>query len=315
MRMEGIKGRIYMAAGFALAGTSVIAARFVSGFLGTFTITAASLLAALVILLPFYRQRIKRTLLSMNKNDWKMVFLQALFGIFLFRAFLLFGLQNTSSTEAGILIGAAPVLTSILAHTVLKEKADKRILAGIICAVSGVFLLQGAPVASLATGHLAGNLLALCAAACESVFNILSRVQSVKKAAADTEMTDPVVQSLLVSAAAFLFCLIPAMSEHPVLSLLSLPLSGWAALLWYGLFITMLSYVLWYAGIKRCTAFTAAAFSSVMPFTSMLLSFLILKEPIRGMQWAGGGLVILGVIAIAASQSAGKETDKTNSIY
>jgi drug/metabolite transporter (DMT)-like permease len=303
--MESIKGRISMAAGFALAGTAVIAARFVTDILGTFTITAASLFAALVILLPFYRIRVRQAMRAMDRNDWKMIFLQALFGIFLFRAFLLFGLQHTSSTEAGILIGAAPVLTSILARAVLKERADGKAVAGIFFAVSGVLLLQGGYGSGLSPEHLLGNMLALCAAACESLFNILSRAQSIKKAAA-AETTDPVVQSLLVSAIAFFFCLVPAFLEHPVNALCSLPPDGWAALLWYGLFITMLSYVLWYAGIKRCSAFTAAAFSSVMPFTSMVLSFLILREPIRGAQWLGGGLIIAGVTAIAAAQTTGK---------
>nr|WP_255711463.1 DMT family transporter [Pelosinus baikalensis] len=117
---------------------------------------------------------------------------------------------------------------------------------------------------------------------------------------------EPTVQSLLVSAVAFLFCIIPAAFEYPVSSLLLLDLKGWVSILWYGLIVTMLSYVLWYAGIKRCTAHTAAAFSCLMPFTSMLLAFLILKESIETMQWIGGSLVILGVILLADSQAAEK---------
>jgi drug/metabolite transporter (DMT)-like permease len=307
--MENIKGRVYLTISFVFAGTSVIAARFVPDYLGTFTITAVSLLAALVILLPFYSLRIKETIGLMNKNDWKMICLQALFGIFLFRAFLLFGLQNTSSTEAGILIGAAPVLTSILARVVLKERANAKTVGGIIFAVLGVLLFQGALLSSLEVEHILGNMLVLCAAACESLFNILSRVHSVNKAASNVDKIDPVVQALLVSAVAFLFCLIPASLEHPVLSLISLHLKGWISLLWYGLFVTMLSYVLWYAGIRRCTAYTAT-FSSVMPLTSMVLSFLILKEPIEGMQWVGGGSIILGVILIAGSQATKKDLER-----
>jgi drug/metabolite transporter (DMT)-like permease len=50
--MNQLNGKLYLICAFSLAGTSVIAARFVSEELGTFTITAASLLFALVFLVP-----------------------------------------------------------------------------------------------------------------------------------------------------------------------------------------------------------------------------------------------------------------------
>ncbi|EGW40222.1 putative membrane protein [Desulfosporosinus sp. OT] len=68
--------------------------------------------------------------------------------------------------------------------------------------------------------------------------------------------------------------------------------------MWYGLFVTALAFVFWYAGIKRCGAFTAAAFSGMMPFTSMLLSVIILGEHPGWQQWLGGILVIFGMVLI-----------------
>ncbi|MBF4692461.1 DMT family transporter [Fusibacter ferrireducens] len=306
--MEKFKGRFYLAVGFIFAGTAVIAARFVSGFLGPFTITAVSLLAALVILVPFNYLKIQAALKLMKKTDWLMISLQAFFGIFLFRAFLLFGLQKISSTEAGVLIGTAPILTSILAYTLLKEKVTLRTIIGILCAVLGIILLQGAHFSNFTLSQSIGTILVLGAAACESLFNILSRFHSLNKATGNMDRMPPVVQSLLVSAIAFIFCLLPALAEHPVSSLIALDWIGWLSLLWYGLFVTILSYVLWYAGIKRCTAHTAAAFSGLMPFTSMILSHWVLSESITSLQWIGGGLVILGVIIIGISQSYESET-------
>lgn len=301
--MEKFKGRFYLTLGFIFAGTSVIAARFVSTFLGPFTITAVSLLAALVILLPFYYFQIKVAIKQMNKNDWLMISLQALFGIFLFRAFLLFGLQMISSTEAGVLIGTAPILTSILAYTLLKEKTTLKSITGILCAVLGIILLQGAHFSNFTLAQFIGTLLVLGAAACESLFNILSRLHSLNKTTGNMNLIPPVVQSLLVSAVAFIFCFLPALAEHPASALYALDYKGWLSLLWYGLFVTILSYVLWYAGIKRCTAHTAAAFSGLMPFTSMILSHWILNESITFLQWIGGGMVIFGIIIIGISQS------------
>jgi drug/metabolite transporter (DMT)-like permease len=65
-----------------------------------------------------------------------------------------------------------------------------------------------------------------------------------------------------------------------------------------------LAFIFWYAGIKRCTACTAAAFSGMMPFTSLILSVLVLGEYANWQQWAGGGLVILGMILIGWQKNA-----------
>jgi drug/metabolite transporter (DMT)-like permease len=97
---------------------------------------------------------------------------------------------------------------------------------------------------------------------------------------------------------ALLFCIIPACFEQPSVSLAALGLREWLTLIWYGVFITALSYLLWYMGISRCPASTAAAFSGMMPFTALVLSVLVLGEYASLLQWCGGLLVIAGMVLI-----------------
>jgi len=81
------------------------------------------------------------------------------------------------------------------------------------------------------------------------------------------------------------------------------------ALLWYGLFVTALGFIFWYAGIKRCGAFTAAAFSGMMPFTSMLLSIILLSEHPGWQQWSGGILIIAGTTLIGSGNASSNTKD------
>ncbi|WP_459928006.1 DMT family transporter [Desulfosporosinus burensis] len=302
--MERFKGMIYLMGAFTLAGTSVIAARFVSGHLGTFTITATSLLLAILALLPLCRSNLRKTLQQMSARDWVTLLLQATFGIFLFRMFLLQGLLYTSSGEAGVLTGATPAATALFARFLLKEPLYKKSLFGIFSTIIGILLLQGIllPGNALTMNHVIGNILVLCAAVCESLFNILSRISSLRIVAARSLPINPIVQTILVSGIALLLCLIPSLFEHPVLSLMSLGIKEWLALGWYGLFVTALAFIFWYAGIKRCTAYTAAAFSGMMPLTSLVLSVLILGERVALHQWSGGLLVVLGMLLIGGCQ-------------
>jgi len=298
------QGPTFLFCAFSLAGTSVISARFVSGKLGTFTITAVSLSFALMLLLPLCWGKIAETIRTTSAKGFLFLSLQALFGIFLFRMFLLIGLLYTSTGEAGILTGATPAITALLAMAMLKEPTNGRKLAGIFSTVAGIFLIQRLTSANnLSLEHLGGNMLVLCAAACESVFNIISRVSAVKTAPDQRKPVSPLLQTTIVTAIALFFCLIPALLEQPVPLLAAAGLNEWLALIWYGLFVTALAFIFWYAGILRCSAITAAAYSGMMPFTSMLLSVVILGEHAGWQQWSGGILVILGMVLIGSNNS------------
>ena len=108
----------------------------------------------------------------------------------------------------------------------------------------------------------------------------------------------PVVQTLIVSVIAFALSLFPALVEHPFGALQRIGPTEWIALIWYGLVVTALAFVFFYAGVKRCDAYTTAAFSGMIPLTSLLLSILLLRETIGLVQWTGGFLIISSMLMI-----------------
>lgn len=306
---------LFLAGAFSLAGTSVVTARYFSGSLGLFTITAVSLFLALFILLPLSWKELARAGRRLLWKDWMLLFLQALFGIVLFRFFLLSGLELTSSAEAGILTGATPAVTVVLAVLLLRESTDRLALLGIASTIVGIGLLQlvsstGA-VGTFSLDHLAGNALVFCAASSESLFNVLSRKFAAASGTTQREKLHPMAQTALVTAIAFALSAVPALFERPAAALPGLTWTEWLALAWYGPVVTALAFIFWYAGIQRCRVSTAAAFSGLMPFTSLLLSVTLLGERSFWLQWAGGVLVILGIVLIAGRrQPESKSTAK-----
>ncbi len=295
---QATQGKLYLTGAFALAGTSVVMGYMLTETLGTFTITAISMLIVIAGLLPFLLRRTLQTMQALTKGQWQLIFAQAFFGIFLFRMFLLLGVQHTSTAEAGILTGAIPALTAVGAYFVLRERPTRCTILGVAATVLGIVLLQGNGVfaAKLSTSHWLGNLLVLLGAASESAFRIISRKQ--KRVETQISAIHPMVQTLLVSTFALLLSLIPALLEQPWSALHTLSMRDAFVLLWYGLVITALSFGFFYAGAKRCSAYTIAAYSGVMPLTSMLLSVVVLHEPIGFAQVAGGVLVLSGMLLI-----------------
>lgn len=307
--MKQWNGPLYLFGAFTLAGTSVVSAEFLSGKLGTFTITAVSLAFTLIFLLPLCWRDLRTTIEKLTRKDLISLFAQGLIGMFLFRMFLILGLLHTSAGEAGILTGATPAITAILARVVLKEQTDWMKRIGIFSTIGGVLLVQGLfmPENSFTMDHVLGNILVLGAALCESLFNIISRffVRS-SESSNERKALPPLVQTSLVSVISLVLCLIPAMFEKPLLRLSEVGYIEWFALVWYGVFVTAFAFIFWYSGIKRCGALTAAAFSGMMPFTSLFLSVLLLGETAGLQQWAGGFLVISGIILIGSSSAVEK---------
>jgi drug/metabolite transporter (DMT)-like permease len=301
--MKKMKGMLFLFGGFILAGTSVISARLVMGRLGNFTITSVSLLIALLCLVPITGRKLS-VIRQLKLADWFNLSLQAIFGIFLFRMFLLFGLHHTSSAEAGILTGATPAITALLARFILKERMSRKKWFGIVCTVVGIIIVQGLflPGNSFIPEHMLGNLLVLCACISESTFSTCSRILAVKAQNRQGIALPPMVQTMLVSGIAMLLCLIPAAFEQPIYSLSNIGIREWLALFWYGAFVTAVAFICWYAGIRRCNASTAAAFSGMMPFTALVLSVLFLKEPAGLQQWSGGILIIVGMVFIGINE-------------
>ncbi len=82
--MNRVYGKLYLIGVFSLAGTSVISARFVTGRLGTFTVTAISLLFALTFLVPLCGKQFVRYLQLMSFRSFLFLTFQAICGIFLF---------------------------------------------------------------------------------------------------------------------------------------------------------------------------------------------------------------------------------------
>lgn len=314
--MESAKGKLFLALAFTLAGSSVVAAGRLSHSLGPFTIAFLSLAFATPTAFLLYGRRTLPSLSKLGRSQWVTLFMQAVFGIFLFRVFLAFGLLRTGAAEAGILTGTTPAITAVLAHCFLRERIGPRQLAGVLLTVSGVLLLQGfsfivfissaSPLSAVPPGEtpfsgtrLAGNLLVLCAAACESAFAVLSRKANSRTSG---DRIHPLLQSGVVSGIALLLCLVLMMLEHPLGPIAALRPGAWAALMWYGCFATVAAFACMFAGAAHCDSYTIAAFSGLMPSSSLLLSILLLNESVGAHHWAGCALIAASLCVMGEKQ-------------
>ncbi len=298
MCIDMIKGRLYLTTAFVLAGSSVVAASFISGYIPPFTTTFFSLVFASLTALLVCGRKMYHIGKRLSKRTWLAISLQALFGSFLFRAFLTLGLQHIGSAEAGIITGATPAITAVLTWVMLRENPNIRIITGIFLTFAGILMVQGFPFElSLDKLQPLGTILVLCSAVSESLFTTLSR--KIHTGEQDEEPLPPVVHAGYVSFIAMALCLIPTLIERPWAKLIALPVSGWLALAWYGSVVTIVAFACMFAGAKRCDGYTIAAYAGIIPVSAAALSVILLHETINAYQIAGCAMVVFATAVIS----------------
>jgi drug/metabolite transporter (DMT)-like permease len=149
-------GKIYLSIAFFFFFSSVVAARFLADSLSPFTTTFMSLFFAVLTAVICYGRKTVQSIKQIRPAQWRILILQAVFGIFLFRVFLTAGLGYTSAVEAGIITGSSPAITGLLAWIILREPIKKRSVSGISLTLIGILLLQGFPfnMAAFSMQHL-----------------------------------------------------------------------------------------------------------------------------------------------------------------
>ncbi|MEF2279620.1 DMT family transporter [Deinococcus sp. YIM 134068] len=279
-----------LALAMLLAGSSVVLTKIISGSIPPFLANVLVLLPATAVLLALCLWR--EGGVRVPPGAWRPLLLQALCGVVLFRVFLFYGLPLTSAASAGILTSTVPAVTALLAWAVLRERPGARGWMGVLLTGLGVLVLT-VPGSSAGAGPhpLLGNLLVLGAVAGEAAWNVLSKLTSAR--------VSPLTATTLVTLLALLMFVPLALPEVPAFDPRGLRPADGLAILVYALGATVLAYLLWFAGVRRVSAGTAAVSTGWLPVSAVALSALVLGEPLTVWHALGLGCVLCATFVLA----------------
>lgn len=198
--------------------------------------------------------------------------------ILLFEAY-----RYTTVAVATLCYYLSPVIILLLSPVLLKEKLTALKAGCIALALGGMFLVSGV-VQSGGTGFNAtGILLGLGAAVLYAFIVLLS------KQLTDISSYDTTIMELGISAVVMLLYNLVTVD----FSTLTCPPVGLAALAVVAIFHTGVCYALYFGSIAVLPAQTSALFSYIDPVVAILLSALLLREPMDVLS-AIGAVLILG---------------------
>ena len=130
-----------VAASFVLVGISVPLAKLMVRDLPIFLACGVRFVAAVSVALPLLWLR-GETVFGIASRDHRLLFAQALPGVFLFPVLLFEGLKATNGTAAGVVLGTMPAVVAVLAVVLLGERPGVRVWLGIALAAAAMILLE-----------------------------------------------------------------------------------------------------------------------------------------------------------------------------
>jgi drug/metabolite transporter (DMT)-like permease len=93
----------------------------------------------------------------------------------------------------------------------------------------------------------------------------------------------------------------------------SVGIGDWLNILYFGVVVTVLAFLLMYQGLSKVSASSAGVLTSVLPLSSVILSFFILKEQLSLTHLLGMFFVLIAIFFIS-KDSSDEELETKSSI-
>jgi drug/metabolite transporter, DME family len=289
--MHKTEGHIFIILGGIFYGTIPIFATLLSRYdVSTIEQICIRLTLCILIFLTYFGIS-KNKRLSLQKQDYPKFFLFGLVGIALFFTLYLSAAVMTSVTVTVLLLYTQPIYTLILSRLLLKKSITLTGFLAVALAISGIaviFKIWSIDWEQFGLGHLFGALTGLC----YSIYIFFMRKHT------------PKYGTTVVTFWSFLFGLIwmipiwiifritfdiPEMTSFS----LNLPTNAWLLLLGLTAIPTLIGYLVFNHGMKYVEPHKAGVLVLSEPLSAILMSALILSQPLVLTDLLGGVLILI----------------------
>lgn len=246
---------------------------------------------------------LRRESLPRGRRVWGHLAFAGLFGNALPFFLFAWGETKVSSVLAGIWNGTTPLLTMLVAFSMLPdERPDRDKAIGLTVGFTGVLLIVG-PWQGVGSGALLGNLACLAAASCYGVAfpymrKYLAGREESPLALAGGQLLCGTVQ---LAAVAVFFTGVPgSYTFRPVASVVVLGVLG-----------TGIAYVVNYGIIRDAGATAASTVTYLVPIFATIVGMVFLGEQLTWNQPAGAAVVLAGVAVSQGRLPASQRREAT----
>lgn len=205
-------------------------------------------------------------------------------GLFMYSALYYYGIAVLSSQEACILNYLWPMMIVIFACLLLRETLTVKKAIAMVMSFAGIVVLTLGSGGGSSGNRLFGIIACVAAAVCYGLFSVLNKKHSLNQSVTMMWIWLTVAVCSTVSG-----LIIEAWQ----------PITGWqwAGVAWLGIVVNAVAYLLWALALKGARdSAKIANLAYLVPFLSIVLSALILKEQIACTAAIALVLIIGGIL-------------------
>lgn len=295
----------------AIVGSSVVVSKIIVSDFPVFLSSGLRFAIASLVLVSLFI-KLENGITKITRKDLFILFKQGFTGIFLFSVFLLYGLKLTNAAESGIITSTTPAVVGLILFLFLKKRLTQNKAVGISLTVLGILTVNYLET-ELTLRHnflaLVANLLIFGAIFGESLFTIFRKILS--------QAVSPLATAALVSVLGFFLFLPFSIYEASKFDFTELSIIDWFPIFYYAIVVTVIAFILWFQGVSKVPASTAAVFAGIIPISAVFLSVIALNGPVSLRHVLGALCIFLGIVFMTRHPGdvrpiKGKSVEKSN---
>jgi len=249
---------------------------------------------AALAMLPWLRKPAQEP--AMTGQTRGLLFLESLFGNFLFSICMLYGVSMTSAVSAGVILAGIPAMIALMSWLFLGERISPRMMLAAGCAVLGLAVLALARSDVFATQRTAtqaagsawiGNLLVFGAVVCEGTYAVIGKKL--------TGSLGPKRIASLINLWGFTLMTPIGLYLALDFDFAAVGAGIWMLLVFYALAASIGTVWLWMTGARYLPAAQGGIFTVMLPISAALVGVLALGETMTGLQLLAFAIALFGV--------------------
>jgi len=251
---------------------------------------------ALAVLAPFALPRLAGKGKVLRRRRWLLLGLAAT-GVVAFQVLAYLGLRSTETVNAVLLNSAAPLFIILCAWLVDGDRVSPWQLLGMLASFLGIVVIieRGDLLEIVHFRFALGDLVILAAMPCWGIYCVLLKRRP--------REVDGLGLLFVVSLVGVLMLAPMYLAESVLFRPATLSLASAAAVLYVGLFASLLAYFCWNYGVAKVGPNRSGFMLHLLPAFGTLLAVIFLHESVHPYHFVGIGLIIAGVV-VATSAAA-----------
>jgi drug/metabolite transporter (DMT)-like permease len=272
-------------------GGTFIAGRIIAQTVPHMIAATGRFAVACLLLLPL-AYKLEGGLPRLNRAQLLATFALGATGIFLYNFCFFAALSRMPAGRTALFVALNPIVTALALAALFGERLGARKWTGIAIAFIGaaIIITRGDAIGALhdiSQSIGVGELLMFCGISGWAAYTIIGR-HALKG-------LSPIAATTYASLWGLLLLGCGAAFELPALDIARFSWEVIASIAYLGAFGTVIGFIWYYEGVKTIGPARTAVFNNLVPVFGILLSALLLREPILLSMVVGGALVIAGV--------------------